>query len=392
MGETDGEGEKESAPEGAFPEADPAGSARRPSSRPPKAEGTSARSPSSGSGGSSGAALRFGLTGGAIGAAIGLVVGVLIGRGMAPKEAPAVRTAEPRSASVASSGDTRLPPLPKIQMRALRLDLGTRRAAGSLRDGWVRHAKVDGRSVSQTQGAKSTVVVKLNPEASPYAVTAVMKSAAASELAVQLNGRELGKWKVGADWEMQTLAAPAGVVTDGENTIEIRANVKPSATGDAALGVSMSTLQLSPLAPHTNVYAGARNARPFMLNGFYGSEGTAGNATVWSRGGTSKVAVLLDPAPGPYELGIRGHAFSPIAPLTVEARVNGRSVGEVSVESKPGWQNFDVPGGLLERGLNHVEFVYATTAKPSDTQTGSKDTRDLAVRFQEISVRPHQAP
>ncbi|MGE0324670.1 MAG: hypothetical protein AB7K71_07205 [Polyangiaceae bacterium] len=157
--------------------------------------------------------------------------------------------------------------------------------------------------------------------------------------------------------------------------------------GDSALEVTHLTLM--PLGRSIDLDVGTPSARPFLVQGFYDDESDGERTAAWSSGVRSVIALALDPeATNAYEVRVTGHAIEGLAPLNVEARLNGRSIGTQKFGAGWGYYTYSVPANLLQKGTNLLELSYPTSVRPSETEPGSKDQRELAIRIEKIWVTP----
>ncbi|MEZ4375409.1 MAG: hypothetical protein R3B07_31650 [Polyangiaceae bacterium] len=157
--------------------------------------------------------------------------------------------------------------------------------------------------------------------------------------------------------------------------------------GDSAL--ELTHLTLMPLGRSIDLDIGTPSARPFLVQGFYDDESDGERTAAWSSGVRSVIALALDPeATNAYEVRITGHAIEGLAPLNVEARLNGKSIGTQKFGAGWGYYTYSVPASLLQKGTNLLELSYPTSVRPSETEPGSKDQRELAIRIEKIWVTP----
>jgi hypothetical protein len=101
----------------------------------------------------------------------------------------------------------------------------------------------------------------------------------------------------------------------------------------------------------------------------------------------STVGLLLAPISGGYKLRIHAAAFDQLAPLTVQAVVNGKEVGSFEAGELQEYV-LDVADDVLTNGANLVEFRYPRAARPTEVVKGSTDDRQLAMRLYAIALTP----
>jgi hypothetical protein len=128
-----------------------------------------------------------------------------------------------------------------------------------------------------------------------------------------------------------------------------------------------------------------RSARRWMQGGWGDSEGTAGDAFVWSRGAQSVLRVHL-----PSQVDIRMHfKVLPLDPgrghtQRITVLLNDSLVDEVRVQAGLGNYSVRLPAGIRREPFSTLEFRYAFTRAPRDIVPGSVDERQLAVAWYSI--------
>jgi hypothetical protein len=147
--------------------------------------------------------------------------------------------------------------------------------------------------------------------------------------------------------------------------------------------VRLDTLAVVPVSEELEISLG--DASGHLVAGFSKPDARS----VWSEGKRSVVAGVLQPAAGAYTLDVRCAAYPPLAPVTVQARVNGQEIGSASVSQKASDVSWAVPAGVLRAGPNELAFEYSQTGQPSKLKPGSKDERELAIRFFSIDLSPN---
>jgi hypothetical protein len=85
-------------------------------------------------------------------------------------------------------------------------------------------------------------------------------------------------------------------------------------------------------------------------------------------------------------LTVTARAYGPALPVRVDVLVNDSPIGSFS----PGadWQNYElpVPRSVFSESKSIVEFRFDHTARPRDHEAGSRDDRELAVRFDQLLI------
>ena len=320
----------------------------------------------------------------------GALVGFALGRAV---DWPAPETAEPAAKHRATVTSARSPESKKPRGPSeLALALATDEASRALKGRWIR-AQIGPHPCVETTGPKGAIELRVSPEPKTYSLAIVAQavgvaSDAALETAVLLNGRKLGRWRIGAEWDMQALILPSGTLVDGLNTVEFE--LPASAAPDQPM-LAVATVHLGPLFDNAYASLSTEGAGGSLIRGYYGREGDGADAVTWSAGLRTRIGLLLAPSDSDYELELQGYAFAPLQPLNVEAVVN--STSKVTARVGEGPQTvFRFPRGAFINGLNIVELVYPKAVRPSEMVKGSEDGREIALRIAKVSARPAAHP
>jgi arylsulfatase A-like enzyme len=108
---------------------------------------------------------------------------------------------------------------------------------------------------------------------------------------------------------------------------------------------------------------------------------------VWAVAETAVVELLL--LDTDYDrLDLRCRAFSWEDGPAQEAAVvvNGRTIGELTIEPSMADHSIGIPAGVLGVGTNRIELEFTWTARPADHVPGSTDVRSLAAALQRLSL------
>ncbi|MCA9630854.1 MAG: hypothetical protein KC766_24475 [Myxococcales bacterium] len=176
------------------------------------------------------------------------------------------------------------------------------------------------------------------------------------------------------------------------------ARLNPQGNGLGLLSMGDSSLELThlslmPLGPSLDLNVGTPSARPYLVAGFYDDESDGNRRAAWSSGERSVIALPIAPRPDrAYVVRITAHAVEALAPLTVEARLNGKPLGSEKFGAGWGYHSYPVPRGSLQSGANLLELSYPTTVQPAEVEPGSEDHRALAVRIEKVWVTPSDGP
>lgn len=276
-----------------------------------------------------------------------------------------------KNVSKAAAGAPQLP-------ATYRLDLGSAPPAGTVAVGWTPARDDGGRRVLNLADSEASLRFGLTRAAGDYMLTGVARVDDTDKTALRpsLGGKPLAVWTLSSDWQMFASPVPPDALKDSSSEIGFASDADDEA-------IAIGALALVPLADRVSVQIGAETMG-LLIDGFHDIEK---GGLRWSKGKTSTWGAVMKPGPGPHRLLIRGSAFRPIAPVIVEASVNGQKVGAGSFEAEFGDVTWDIPAGTLSSGLNRVELSYGKTGKPSD-QGKSKDTREIAVRFERLEIVP----
>ncbi len=327
-----------------------------------------------------------------LGGMVGLVVGVIIGMNVSsdrqsarPKQCPPATTTRVKRTAVPA---VLLPKSPA----GVRLDLGTKASQGALKGSWQPQGRMEHRTVAVAQGSGASIVITKAPPAGTLTLAVVAKTvglAASSRLAVdvKVNDDKSATWQVGSDWQLLSAKLAANTGKKSPTTIEFSWPQVASGQGqERKPTLAVDFVQLTTLEATAALSLKRVQDRAQLLSGFYRVE--SNNATVWSRGLRSTMGIMLAPVAKSYELKIRAYSFTAVAPLLVQAEVNGKIIGSTPVSVKLGEVVFKLPKGALVYGANQVSLIYPKTGRPADNNPQSRDNRDLAIRFFGMTLKP----
>jgi hypothetical protein len=316
----------------------------------------------------------------AIGAVFGLGMGIVIGRSTVPEPAAPARGAPPSKSEAALTPVVEEEEPEPQRSNEYRVQLGRRVPGGKSGRGFEKH-RVGARPVARLAETDGSIRFDLDAKASDYLLTAVIHLDAAKpgKLAAQLDGKPLAVWEIEPGWQMYSTRISHDRLEQADHLL----HVSPALPGGGE--VSIDSLAAFPVASDLNIGMGSE-AVGLVIDGF----SNLGGRSVWSVGPRSVVGVALAPAAGPYRLTVRGSAFEPIAPLLVSCRVNGKNVGAAEIGAKVADVVWQIDANLLRDGVNRIEFAYPKTAQPAAIDPGSKDKRELAMRFARLELVPNQ--
>jgi hypothetical protein len=330
-------------------------------------------------------AYRIGVAAGLGGTILGFIIGLAVGGSSSKSEQrPATPDGETeqRAASGAATGDSPSKGITKIGSEVA-VDLGTSDDLVTMTGPWT--AVSWGQRTASRTSATAALGLHLSPGAGTYALAVIARGDQDKlPVGIRVNGSDVGQWTVGREWSMAASVLEPGVMKEGANSVEF---VLAEPAKDKPAAFMIDTLHLGPLQARASADLGLPNPRGALISGFYGREGEGESALSWSAGQRTHVGLLLKPLKSPYEVELTASAFGPLAPLGVEAFVNGKSIGSVKVEKAQPYK-FRAPADTFVNGFNLVELVYEKTTKPSEVDKKSKDMRDLAIRLSRVTATP----
>jgi hypothetical protein len=133
---------------------------------------------------------------------------------------------------------------------------------------------------------------------------------------------------------------------------------------------------------------GTEDGRAILTEGFSPPEQVGPRRASWSEGSASELSFSVQGDAKEHLLAFVAEPYFPISPVSVKVAINDKPVGELQLAS--GWKAYKlkIPDGLIKNGDNALNFDYSKTARPSATEPGSTDERELSVRFAQIQVQP----
>lgn len=142
--------------------------------------------------------------------------------------------------------------------------------------------------------------------------------------------------------------------------------------------------------------------RFYLARGWSGSEMWGDSLSVrWSEGATSDLYVYLQPSASlSAEFRVFPFAYPGSPNQALHVYLNDNPLDTLEFADRKQWQTFQLalPGQYLRTGVNHLQFRYGFSARPSSVIPSSRDDRELSVAFDYIRVfrgapsRAHLAP
>ena len=263
------------------------------------------------------------------------------------------------------------------------LNIGAPGTRQVMTKGWGSDETIGGRSAARLRPPSAELSVRLRPLATDYVlgVFAMSETDDKSErLGVHVNAAKPGLLAPGDHYGPTFVRVPRSAVLAGENAIKLI--VAPNAH------FAVDLLTLRPIESDVFVDIGASEARQNLAAGFSVDESFELGSVAWSDAAVSRVVAWLKPVPGAYRLSVRASALGAIAPLAVTAQLNGKPLGSFSAGA--GFDTHDLPikPEQLRDGQNVLEFHYGATRQPREIDPASRDTRDLALRYDWLEIVP----
>jgi hypothetical protein len=335
-------------------------------------------------------ALRIGVSSALGGILLGFLIGLAVG---SSRSKPEIVTTSPDSEGELAPVRSGTPAASSPGATAaaidgsneLAVDLGKRDKRIALTGPWT-DVRIGPRSGART-ASTAKLEVNLTPGRVAYGIALIARADEEKlPVGIRVNGTDAGQWSVSNEWDMYAAVLESGLLRAGANTIEF-VLPEPSKGEKAEIALVIDSLHLGPLQVSATADLGPANPRGALISGYYGREGEGDDAQSWSAGTKTRVGLLLKPLNSPYDLELAGAAFGPLAPLGVEAFVNGKSIGRAKLDKAQAY-TFRAPPDAFVTGFNLIELVYDKTAKPSEFDKKSKDMRDLAIRFNRLTAKP----
>jgi hypothetical protein len=267
-------------------------------------------------------------------------------------------------------------------------------AAEHLASGFSAPETEDGQGFVWNDGPSSVVQGAIDHPELPHLLsfTAQAMQAATGSVRISVNDHPLGSVRLEPEWSRTDLMVPPSLLRLGLNRVRLDfdTTIAPAAlntgsTDQRRLAARFQSMALEPLPERTVLDLGNPSARPALLDGWSNDELEGERTVVWNHGHRSRLRVWLS---GQHDahLRIEARAYPPALPLSVEVRLNDNVAGAFQPSAE--WGVYDVP--LLARffgeGASVIEFRYDRVAKPSEHEPGSHDERELAVRWDRITI------
>jgi len=273
----------------------------------------------------------------------------------------------------------------------LRISAGS--SASAFTRGFGHGEHLECRYVRWALGQSAQMAFPLEPSGRGYMLsfTAQPYGRALPQAArVALNGKQLVDFQLEQGWRGYQAYVPGSLLKRGRNTLDFAFARAARAGGNdtRVLAVLFDQIVLAPADTSVTIDAGTDGARRFLGSGFSSDESNEGTTFVWSDGPKSELTVTLREALDPMVFELVGQPYHRLVPLKVDVAANGKPVGSFTAESGPARHVLLIPAGVLKAGLNQIDLSYASTIKPSESEPGSTDTRDLAFQYDRFVLAP----
>ena len=256
---------------------------------------------------------------------------------------------------------------------------------GSFLEGWGNGELLDCRPARWATGHRSLVQFRAASPGKAHVLRARLRAEHGQHLRVSLNGQSV--YEDGVPKEPLPLLADLPPLLRGLNQLsfEFSETRRPGGDDTRELAALFESLEITPLVDDFNVDVGTTTGAEHLRSGFSDSETDSGVSFAWSNGPVSVVEGGLTAPTKTHLLSFTAQAIQGVAGRTLLS-VNDHSFTNLELAAE--WKRYDLLVGpqLLRLGLNRVRFAYDQTVVPARVYPGSTDQRELAVRFDRISL------
>jgi len=266
--------------------------------------------------------------------------------------------------------------------------------AEHLASGFTAPESESGQSFVWNDGPSSVVQGVIDHPDDPHLLsfTAEAIQAATGEVHISVNDRPLRSVQLEPKWNRTDLIVPPEFLRLGVNRVRldfdrtiVPAALNAGSSDQRQLAARLRSMALQPLHDRMVIDFGNPDARQWMLDGWAEDEHEDQRSLLWNNGPRSRLQVWLS-GPKDARLRIEARAYPPTLPLSVEVRLNDNVVGAFQPTAE--WSVYEVPllAKFFGNGVSVLEFRYDRVAKPSEHEPGSHDERELAVRWDRITI------
>jgi arylsulfatase A-like enzyme len=133
---------------------------------------------------------------------------------------------------------------------------------------------------------------------------------------------------------------------------------------------------------------GSSAARSHLVSGWGKDERDDVRGYVWGLGKSSLLHFFaVDAVDLELVFEVRTFSFPGASPQGMRVELNGEVLGEVEVGVEFGKASVAAPARLVQRGRNHLRFLYRYHHRPFDVVEGAQDERELAVLWYDLKLR-----
>ena len=160
----------------------------------------------------------------------------------------------------------------------------------------------------------------------------------------------------------------------------------PSTPRDVVYDLAARTLVAERWSDAEVVLFGTASAEPSLEHGFHREARIDGEPFQWSRA-EAEVALHFESVQ-PRGAVVDLAPYEGVGKQSVEVHLNETPVARFGVADIRSRYHFSLPESAQQPGDNHLRFVFAEAASPTDADPSSRDRRELAARFYSLTVGP----
>jgi hypothetical protein len=282
-------------------------------------------------------------------------------------------------------------PIRQPDPRELRITAGANAAA--FVHGFSHGEHLECRHVRWAVGTSSQIAFDLQPVGGAYTLTFTAQPywrSRPQSAAVSLNGTSVETFSLSNEWAGYQALIPRDRLRNGRNVLRFQFARAMRAEGDDSrrLAALFDQISLTPVKSEVDIDVGTSQGRQHLSDGFSGDERSGARTFAWSEGRSSSLILTLGGAGVPHVIELYAAAFRPIAPVNIAVAVNGQLFDTLEIGSRWTHAAVGVPSSVFDSPSVRVEFRYDRIARPREMDASSDDSRELAVMFDRITVKP----
>jgi len=273
-------------------------------------------------------------------------------------------------------------------------DLGTPSGSEHLRSGFGGNETESSVSFVWSDGPVSVVEGALSAPTKAHLLsfTAQAIQGITERTRISVNDRPLTHLALTADWKQYDVLVSQPLLRPGLNRVSfaydqvvVPAQASPGSTDQRELAVRFDRVALQALPDQSLIDFSPSEDREALLDGWSAAEVDGPRSVAWSVGPRARLRSWLG-GNKDARLVVEAHGYAPALPVQVDVLLNEQAVG--SFRPKESWNRYEVPlpARLFAETQSVIEFRFDRTARPAVHEAGSSDTRELAVRFDQISI------